>query len=128
VIVEKEKTTIVEGGGRKEEIAARIQQIRKQIEETESDYDREKLEERLAKLAGGVAVIKVGAPTETELKERKHRLRTLSTLPRLLLRKASCPAAVRRSSMSPASWRNQRTAIPTKGLVSGLSSVLWKNP
>jgi chaperonin GroEL len=73
VIVEKEKTTIVEGGGRKEEIAARIQQIRKQIEETESDYDREKLEERLAKLAGGVAVIKVGAPTETELKERKHR-------------------------------------------------------
>lgn len=73
VIVEKEKTTIVEGAGRKEEIAARIQQIRKQIEETESDYDREKLEERLAKLAGGVAVIKVGAPTETELKERKHR-------------------------------------------------------
>ncbi|MCS7265498.1 MAG: chaperonin GroEL [Armatimonadetes bacterium] len=73
VIVEKEKTTIVEGGGRKEEIAARIQQIRKQIDETESDYDREKLEERLAKLAGGVAVIKVGAPTETELKERKHR-------------------------------------------------------
>ncbi|MCS7192614.1 MAG: chaperonin GroEL [Armatimonadetes bacterium] len=73
VIVEKEKTTIIEGGGRKEEIAARIQQIRRQIEETESDYDREKLEERLAKLAGGVAVIKVGAPTETELKERKHR-------------------------------------------------------
>ncbi len=73
VVVEKEKTTVIEGGGRKEEIAARIQQIRKQIEETESDYDREKLEERLAKLAGGVAVIKVGAPTETELKERKHR-------------------------------------------------------
>ncbi|MCS7224694.1 MAG: chaperonin GroEL [Armatimonadetes bacterium] len=73
VIVEKEKTTIIEGGGKKEDIAARIQQIRRQIEETESDYDREKLEERLAKLAGGVAVIKVGAPTETELKERKHR-------------------------------------------------------
>lgn len=73
VVVEKEKTTIIEGGGRKEEIAARLQQIRREIEETESDYDREKLEERLAKLAGGVAVIKVGAPTETELKERKHR-------------------------------------------------------
>ncbi len=73
VIVEKEKTTIIEGGGKKEDIAARIQQIRRQVEETESDYDREKLEERLAKLAGGVAVIKVGAPTETELKERKHR-------------------------------------------------------
>lgn len=73
VIVEREKTTIVEGGGSKEAIAGRIEQIRKLIQETESDYDREKLEERLAKLAGGVAVIKVGAPTETELKEKKHR-------------------------------------------------------
>jgi chaperonin GroEL len=73
VVVEREKTTIIEGGGSKEAIAGRIEQIRKLIQETESDYDREKLEERLAKLAGGVAVIKVGAPTETELKEKKHR-------------------------------------------------------
>ncbi|MCS7254126.1 MAG: chaperonin GroEL [Armatimonadota bacterium] len=73
VVVEREKTTIIEGGGSKEAIAARIEQIRRLIQETESDYDREKLEERLAKLAGGVAVIKVGAPTETELKEKKHR-------------------------------------------------------
>ncbi|MCL6596115.1 MAG: chaperonin GroEL [Firmicutes bacterium] len=74
VKVAKESTTIVEGAGRKEAINGRIAQIKKQIEETESDYDREKLQERLAKLAGGVAVIKVGAATETELKEKKHRI------------------------------------------------------
>jgi len=74
VRITKEETTIVEGRGSKAEIEARIAQIRKQIEETDSDYDREKLQERLAKLAGGVAVIKVGAATETELKERKHRI------------------------------------------------------
>jgi chaperonin GroEL len=74
VKIGKEKTTIVEGRGSKQAIEARINQIKKQIEETESDYDREKLQERLAKLAGGVAVIKVGAATETELKEKKHRI------------------------------------------------------
>ncbi|MCS6858874.1 MAG: chaperonin GroEL [Abditibacteriales bacterium] len=73
VIVTKEETTIVEGAGSKEAVAGRIRLIEKQKEETESDYDREKLEERLAKLAGGVAQIKVGAATETELKEKKHR-------------------------------------------------------
>lgn len=74
VKVEKEKTTIIEGSGSQSAIKGRIDQIRHQIEETESDYDREKLQERLAKLAGGVAVIKVGAATETELKEKKHRI------------------------------------------------------
>jgi len=74
VRINKEKTTIVEGKGDKKKIEGRISQIRKQIEETESDYDREKLQERLAKLAGGVAVVKVGAATETELKEKKHRI------------------------------------------------------
>jgi chaperonin GroEL len=73
VIIEKEYTTIVGGKGQPEAIQGRIAQIRKQIETTESDYDREKLQERLAKLAGGVAVIKVGAATETELKEKKSR-------------------------------------------------------
>jgi chaperonin GroEL len=73
VTVTKDDTTIVEGAGTAEAIKARISQIRRQIGETDSDYDREKLEERLAKLAGGVAVIEVGAATETELKERKHR-------------------------------------------------------
>ena len=74
VIVAKDETTIVAGGGSKEDIAARVTQIRKEIDNTDSDYDREKLQERLAKLAGGVAVIKVGAATEVEAKERKHRI------------------------------------------------------
>src|SRR5690606_5448269 len=74
VRITKEDTTIVEGRGSKAEIEARIAQIRKQIEETDSDYDREKLQERLAKLSGGVAVIQVGAATETEMKEKKHRI------------------------------------------------------
>ncbi len=73
VVVRKDDTTIVEGAGTKEAIQGRIQQIKRQIEETESDYDREKLQERLAKLSGGVAVIKVGAPTETAMKEKKMR-------------------------------------------------------
>ncbi|WP_276145668.1 TCP-1/cpn60 chaperonin family protein, partial [Paenibacillus aceti] len=74
VIVTKENTTIVDGSGDKADIDARVNQIRAQLEETTSDFDKEKLQERLAKLAGGVAVIKVGAATETELKERKLRI------------------------------------------------------
>ncbi|WP_295014133.1 chaperonin GroEL [uncultured Microbacterium sp.] len=74
VIVTKDETTIVEGAGDPEQIAGRVTQIRREIENTDSDYDREKLQERLAKLAGGVAVIKAGAATEVELKERKHRI------------------------------------------------------
>jgi len=74
VVISKEETTIVEGGGDAEQIKGRVKQIRAEIEKTDSDYDREKLQERLAKLAGGVAVIKAGAATEVELKERKHRI------------------------------------------------------
>jgi chaperonin GroEL len=74
VVSDKDNTTIVEGHGQDREIRARIEQIKAQIETTTSDYDREKLQERLAKLAGGVAVIKVGAATEVELKEKKHRV------------------------------------------------------
>ena len=74
VKVEKENTTIIEGGGKQQDITDRIAQIKVQIEETTSDYDREKLQERLAKLAGGVAVVNVGAATEVELKEKKHRV------------------------------------------------------
>ena len=74
VTVEKENTTIVSGAGKKTDIQARIAQIKAQIEETTSDYDREKLQERLAKLAGGVAVIRVGGATEVEVKERKDRV------------------------------------------------------
>ena len=72
--MDKENTTIIEGAGKAKEIEGRIKQIRTQIEETTSDYDREKLQERLAKLAGGVALIKVGAPTEVAMKEKKARV------------------------------------------------------
>jgi chaperonin GroEL len=74
VVVTKDETTLVEGAGDADQIAGRVSQIRAEIENSDSDYDREKLQERLAKLAGGVAVIKAGAATEVELKERKHRI------------------------------------------------------
>ena len=73
-MIDKESTTIIHGAGKKADIEARVNQIKAQIEETTSDYDREKLQERLAKLAGGVAVIRVGGATETEVKERKDRV------------------------------------------------------
>jgi chaperonin GroEL len=74
VVVTKDETTIVEGAGSKADVNGRINQIKQEIDNTDSDYDREKLQERLAKLAGGVAIIKVGAATEVELKEKKHRI------------------------------------------------------
>jgi chaperonin GroEL len=74
VVVSKDNTTIIDGGGKGDEIKARVKQIKQEAETTESDFDREKLQERLAKLAGGVAVVKVGAATETEMKEKKHRV------------------------------------------------------
>jgi chaperonin GroEL len=74
VVVTKDETTIIDGAGEKSDIEGRINQIRQEIDSTDSDFDREKLQERLAKLAGGVAVVKVGAATETELKEKKHRV------------------------------------------------------
>ena len=74
VVIDKENTTIVDGAGEAEAIKARVKQIRNEIEETTSDYDREKLQERLAKIVGGVAVINVGAATETEMKEKKARV------------------------------------------------------
>jgi chaperonin GroEL len=74
VVVDKDSTTIIDGAGDKDAIKARIKQLKSEIETTDSDFDREKLQERLAKLAGGVAVIKVGAATETEMKEKKHRV------------------------------------------------------
>ena len=74
VVVSKDTTTIIDGAGESEGIKGRIKQIKQEIENTDSDFDREKLQERLAKLAGGVAVVKVGAATETEMKEKKHRV------------------------------------------------------
>ena len=74
IAIDKENTTIVSGSGNSADIQKRVEQLRKQLAETDSDYDTEKLQERIAKLAGGVAVIKVGAATETELKDRKLRI------------------------------------------------------
>jgi chaperonin GroEL len=94
VKVQKENTIIVDGAGSPDEIKKRINSIKSQIEETTSDFDREKLQERLAKLAGGVAVIQVGAATETEMKEKKLRIEDALGQPRLQSRKVSLQAAV----------------------------------
>jgi chaperonin GroEL len=74
IVIDKDSTTIIDGAGKAEAIKARIKQLKAEVETTDSDFDREKLQERLAKLAGGVAVVKVGAATETEMKEKKHRV------------------------------------------------------
>ncbi len=94
IVVDKDNTTLVDGAGKKADIEGRIKQIRAQIEETTSDYDREKLQERLAKLIGGVAVIKVGAATEVEMKEKKARVEDALALRRApRWKKVSCRAA-----------------------------------
>ncbi len=92
VRIEKENTTIIDGSGEKADIEARVQQIKAQIEETTSDYDREKLQERLAKLAGGVAVIRVGGATEVEVKEKKDRVDVALHATRAAVEEASSPA------------------------------------
>jgi chaperonin GroEL len=91
VVITKDDTVIVDGGGEPEAIKGRINQIRAEVETTDSDFDREKLQERLAKLAGGVAVIKVGAATETELKERKHRVEDALSATRAALEEGIVP-------------------------------------
>jgi chaperonin GroEL len=91
VKVTKEETTIVDGGGKQADIKGRIEMIKKQIEETDSDFDREKLQERLAKLSGGVAVIQVGAATETELKEKKHRIEDALSATRAAVQEGMIP-------------------------------------
>ena len=91
VKVTKEETTIVDGSGKQSDIKGRIEQIKKQIEETDSDFDREKLQERLAKLSGGVAVIQVGAATETELKEKKHRIEDALSATRAAVQEGMIP-------------------------------------
>ena len=129
VKITKENTIIVGGAGASDEIKSRIAQIRAAIEVTTSDFDREKLQERLAKLAGGVAVIKVGAATETEMKEKKLPSRTRSTLPVRLLKKVLSQAAVLHSSMSSLTSRLcSLMQKATKRPVSRSLSRLWKNP
>jgi len=91
VVVDKDSTTIVDGRGRDSDVAERIAQIRKEIEASDSDWDREKLQERLAKLSGGVAVIKVGAATEVEMKERKHRIEDAIAATRAAVEEGTVP-------------------------------------
>jgi len=91
VKVTKEETTIVDGRGKEDQIKGRIEQIKRQVEETDSDFDREKLQERLAKLSGGVAVIQVGAATETELKEKKHRIEDALSATRAAVQEGMIP-------------------------------------
>ena len=120
VVITKDETTIIEGAGDKNDVKGRISQIKAEIDNTDSDYDREKLQERLAKLSGGVAVLKVGAATEVELKEKKHRIEdAVSHHQGGRSKRASCPAVawrccVRRpaSSTSPTSSKATRPPVP----------------
>jgi chaperonin GroEL len=91
VVVTKDTTTIVDGAGKKADVDARIDQIRKEIEATDSDWDREKLQERLAKLSGGIALIKVGAATEIEMKEKKHRIEDAISATRAAVEEGTVP-------------------------------------
>ena len=98
VVVDKDSTTLIDGAGESDAIKSRIKQLKAEIENTDSDFDREKLQERLAKLAGGVAVVKVGAATETEMKEKKHASRTRCRPLARPSRRASSRAAASRCS------------------------------
>ena len=113
VRIDRENTAIIDGAGKKEDIKARIQQIKAQIEETTSDYDREKLQERLTKLAGGVAVIRVGGATESRSRSARIASTTPSTPPGRRCRKASSPAAAARCSM-PCPRSTESTPRPTR--------------
>ena len=109
IVVSKDDTTIIDGGGEKKQIEGRITQIRQEIENTDSDFDREKLQERLAKLAGGVAVVKVGAATETEMKEKKHRVEDALQATRAALEEGIVPGG-------GVALLNAQNAINPKGL------------
>ena len=109
MVIEKENTTIVDGAGKKSDIQARIGQIKAQVEETTSDYDREKLQERLAKLAGGVAVIRVGGATEVEVKERKDRVDDAMHATRAAVEEGVSPRRWRRFPAASKSLKKVRT-------------------
>jgi chaperonin GroEL len=116
VVVTKDTTTIIDGAGEKEQIEGRINQIRSEIETTDSDFDREKLQERLAKLAGGVAVVKVGAATETEMKEKKHRVEDALQATRAALEEGIVPGG-------GVALLNAQEAIDTSALTDGDEST-----
>jgi chaperonin GroEL len=116
IVIEKEKTTIVDGAGKKKDIEARVGQIKAQIEETTSDYDREKLQERLAKLAGGVAVIRVGGATEVEVKEKKDRVEDALNATRAAVEEGIVPGggvALLRAKKAIGRLHNSNTDVQT---------------
>ena len=117
VNITKEETTIVEGTGKKKEIEGRCNQIRAQIDETSSDYDREKLQERLAKLAGGVAVLNIGGATEVEVKEKKDRVDDALNATRAAVEEGIVPGAVLRFSMPPRLLVRLRVKTTTRASV-----------
>jgi chaperonin GroEL len=123
VTVTKELTTIVDGGGSAEEVAGRVAQIRQEIENSDSDWDKEKLSERLAKLSGGVGVIKVGAHTETELKERKHRLEDAISATKAAVEEGIVPVVARRSCTPP---RRSRATSGKRATSSPACSIVRK--
>ncbi len=129
VVISKDNTTIVEGGGDQKEIAGRIEQIRAEIEKTDSDWDREKLQERLAKLAGGVAVLKVGAATEVELKEKKHRIEDSVSATRAAVEEGIVAGGgvtlLRSSEAVEALELTGDEAIGAKIVLDSLSAPLW---
>ena len=126
VTIDKDNTTIVEGKGKPGEIEGRVKEIRSQVEKTTSDYDREKLQERLAKLVGGVAIIKVGAATETEMKEKKARVEDAMHATRAAVEEGIVPGggvALMRcaDAIEALSWRATRRSAPTS------CAALWKS-
>ena len=128
VVIEKENTTIIDGAGKKKDIEARVAQIKAQIEETTSDYDREKLQERLAKLAGGVAVIRVGGATEVEVKERKDRVDDAMHATRAAVEEGILPGGAFPCCAPSRPWRTSGRATRTKRLVSTLSVAPSRSP
>ena len=124
VVITKDDTTIIDGNGEADGIKARIKQLKAEIENTDSDFDREKLQERLAKVAGGVAVVKVGAATETEMKEKKHRVEDALQATRAALEEGIVPGGGRRAlnaSDSTTSTSPRATSAPVRRSSSGHS-------
>ena len=126
VIIEKEKTTIVSGAGKKADIEARVGQIKAQIEETTSDYDKEKLQERLAKLAGGVAVIRVGGATEIEVKEKKDRVEDALNATRAAVEEGIVPGGGMALLRAKKAVGSSLTITPTCRPASTSCSRRWK--
>jgi chaperonin GroEL len=129
ITIDKDNCTIIDGGGKKADIQARVKQIRAQIEDTTSDYDREKLQERLAKLVGGVAVIKVGAASEVEMKEKKARVEdalhaSRSSAPRRHSR-SSRPARQSSSSVSRSSVARSKSRCARSSRTPAASRASW---